>query len=240
MRNKKPMNRNAENEFVRSLPPQVATRRVVVGIDEAGRGALAGPLVVAAAVVDQHADIDAIKIKDSKKMTQKQREEAKEALTAENGGVLWFGESVLPHDVDAKNVRNSTLDGMAKLIERIVLFFCHNVDHNGVEFVFLVDGDADPFPFVTNEVVKSKIIHVRTVIKGDDTMLSIAVASILAKVCRDFQMTQADEEFPGYGFAQNKGYGTKKHMDALANLGPIPFFHRFSFAPVAAAAAAEQ
>ena len=186
---------------------------VFVGVDEAGRGCLAGPVVAAAVHVPF--DVPVISyVKDSKKMTEKAREKAYEEIV--NDDRIKIGVAcVEPPEIDEINILNATLKAMGVSISGV----------DGVK-VALVDGDKSPAKFVEGDV------NIKTVVKGDDTMYSIACASIVAKVTRDRLMKELHEKFPEYGFSSHKGYGTAVHVQALENHGPIPFVHRFSFEPV--------
>ncbi len=178
----------------------------VAGVDEAGRGPLAGPVVAAAVILDPHgipAGLD-----DSKKLSPARREHLFMLLqsTAEI--------SVAIADVrriDADNILQATLWAMAEAVDKL----------GQTPDLALVDGNQEP-PLGC---------FCKTIVKGDTLSLSIAAASIAAKVVRDKIMDELAREFPGYGWARNKGYGTREHVEALQKLGPTPH-HRRSFAPV--------
>lgn len=178
----------------------------VAGLDEAGCACLAGPVVAAAVILEPKRIPKGIN--DSKKMTA----EAREALYAEleRKARLAVGIADVGR-IDAENILNARLWAMARAVEAL-----------GLAPAFaLVDGNRAP----------PVACPARTVVGGDARSLSIAAASIVAKVTRDRLMRELDEECPGYGFARNKGYGTRDHYDALARLGPSAH-HRRSFGPV--------
>ena len=182
----------------------------IAGVDEVGRGCLAGP-VMAAAVVMPEVWTGTI-LKDSKKMTAKAREVAYYELmqVAEIGvGVVSVAE------IDVMRIGKASLLAMERAVQRLP----HKPD------IAWVDGNIAP----------NMDCAVKTFIRGDDLHQCISAASIVAKVLRDQWMQTMSAHFPEYGFAQNKGYGTKVHLEALTAHGPCRL-HRFSFAPVKQAA----
>ena len=176
----------------------------VAGVDEAGRGPLAGPVVAGAAILPEHLE-GLPGLNDSKQLTAAKREALFAALL-ERADVHCSVGIASTEEIDRLNILRATHLAMARAVEGLSLRpdFC------------LVDGLPVPH---------------RAIVKGDGRSLSIAAASVLAKVTRDRMMTEADAEFPQYGFAKHKGYGTKVHMEALRKHGPCPL-HRRSFAPV--------
>lgn len=184
---------------------------VLAGIDEAGRGPLAGPVVVAAVVLPHEAEIR-FSVHDSKALTERQRGELEEQLLS-SGKVRYAIAIRSSGRIDEVNILHATHEAMREVALAV------NAE------LALVDGLKVPdFPVAANFIVK-----------GDSTSASIAAASILAKTHRDRIMLELDAEYPGYGFAKHKGYGTAEHLAALRSLGPCPQ-HRMSFAPVRAAA----
>ncbi|API58052.1 ribonuclease HII [Tardibacter chloracetimidivorans] len=179
----------------------------VVGVDEAGRGPLAGPVVAAAVLLDPDCIPDGIN--DSKKLS----EIARARLHDELVGCARVGVGIASvEEIDSINILQASLLAMRRAVDAL--------DHAPV--MVLVDGNQKPkWPYPC-----------RPVIGGDALSLSIAAASIIAKVTRDRMMIGHDEAHPGYGWRTNKGYGTPEHLDALRRLGPTPL-HRRSFAPVA-------
>lgn len=190
-----------------------AYRRTICGVDEAGRGPLAGPVVVAAVVLDRANPIAGLA--DSKTLSADVREALYDAILA---SAVVSVVSVGPARIDAMNIRAATLWGM----RQAVMGLCPEVD------AALVDGRDVP-PGLT--------MRCRALIKGDARSASIAAASIVAKVTRDRIMTRLARSEPQYGFDRHKGYPTQAHRDALEVYGPTRH-HRMSFAPVRAAAAA--
>jgi len=185
----------------------------VVGVDEAGRGPLAGPVVAAAVVLDRRKVPKGID--DSKKLCAERRE----ALSIELRRKACVGVGISTvEEIDTLNIYWATMLAMERAVEALV-------ECLGAEpAMVLVDGNRLP-----------RWRHTATaIVSGDALCLSIAAASIIAKHERDRMMRDYDREHPGYGWASNKGYGTADHRDALTRLGPTPL-HRRSFAPVAQA-----
>ena len=188
----------------RSLHAQGHAR--IAGIDEAGRGPLAGPVVAAAVVLDPARVPQGLA--DSKALTAARREVLFEAILADaDVGVA----SVCHATIDAINIRQASLLAMCRALAALP---CR-------PDVALVDGNDPP----------DLPCAVQTIVKGDAHVASIAAASIVAKVMRDRLMRRLDALHPAYGFARNAGYSTARHLDALAREGPCAF-HRRSFAPV--------
>ena len=189
---------------------------VVVGVDEAGRGPLAGG-VYAAAVSLSIARAEALlagewsAVNDSKKLSEKRREALAETIKATDG-CKWCVASASPAEIDRLNILRSTHLAMRRAVEGLGL--------DG-KITILVDGLPVPgLPFPS-----------RNIVKGDAKSLLIAAASILAKTARDADCLRLEALYPGYGFARHKGYPTPEHLRALAKLGPCPE-HRRSFGPV--------
>jgi ribonuclease HII len=180
----------------------------VAGVDEVGRGPLAGPVVAAAVVLDSRCDWDGVN--DSKKLSPAAREAIYARVLQEARAFAWA--VVGPRTIDALNIRPASLEAMRRAIVRLPL----------APDLVLVDGN-DPVPGL--------LCRQRSVISGDALLLSVAAASVVAKVVRDRIMERLDRVWPDYGFARHKGYGTPEHLAALDHFGPCPL-HRFSFAPV--------
>lgn len=181
--------------------------KVVAGVDEAGRGPLAGPVVVAAVVFKPGSKIPVVD--DSKKLTAKQREELKE-LIINTPGVKYSVQTISAETIDKINILQATYLGMRKAVNAL----------QRVEFA-LIDGNSVPdFP-----------VPCQSIVKGDAKSASIAAASILAKTHRDELMTKHAKNYPEYGFENNSGYGTAEHLAALAKYGVSPI-HRKTFGPV--------
>ena len=191
---------------------------ILCGIDEAGRGALAGP-VCAAAVVLGDARIDGLA--DSKTLTERARHRLAEEirLRALAWGVGWS----LVEDIDRFNILRATLLAMRRAYEAAVTMLAIAAEGVAIDEA-LIDGDTAPDLPVPS----------RTIVRGDATVPAISAASILAKVARDAQMRRLAIKYPLYGFDRHKGYGTREHLLALSRHGPSPE-HRRSFRPVARA-----
>lgn len=179
---------------------------LVCGIDEAGRGPLAGP-VVAAAVILNHDDVPP-GLNDSKKLSEKKRD-ALYAMIMARAAVGIDLASV--EEIDTLNILQASLLAMTRA--------CANLP-SPPRFA-LIDGNRLP----------RLDIDARALVGGDARSLSIAAASIIAKVTRDAMMQEMETHHPGYGFGKHKGYGTAAHLDAISRLGPCPH-HRKSFAPI--------
>ena len=187
-----------------------AARGLVAGVDEAGRGPLAGPVVAAAVILDPAARIEGLG--DSKRIPAARREEL--CLEIRERALSCVVARVGVDVIDAVNILRATMRAMREAVLRL--------DPSPDEV--LVDGNrcpALPYP-------------ARAVVRGDSSIAAIGAASILAKVARDREMLEMDRRYPEYGFARHKGYGTRAHREALLRFGPSPI-HRASFAPVRAA-----
>ena len=180
---------------------------VIAGADEVGRGPLCGPVTAAAVVLDPGNLPDGLK--DSKKLTEKKR-------LILNDAILATADCSIAHvsveEIDQINILNAAMLAM----ERAVAGLTIAPDH------ILIDG---------NRIPKGLAQPAEAIVKGDARSMSIAAASIIAKVARDQIMADLAVEFPGYGWEKNAGYGTKQHMEALTRLGVTPH-HRRSFKPV--------
>ncbi len=181
----------------------------VAGVDEAGRGPLAGPVVAAAVILPEHLE-GLGGLNDSKKLSEAKREALFTALLKRDDVHCAVGVADV-EEIDRLNILKATHLAMARAVEALPVkaTYC------------LVDG----LP------VKGLPVEHRAIVKGDALSLSVAAASVLAKVTRDRMMIEADKRYPQYGFGKHKGYGTKAHMEALRRHGPCPL-HRRSFAPV--------
>lgn len=181
---------------------------LIAGIDEAGRGPLAGPVVAAAAILPERYRHKTLR--DSKQLTALQRERIYDELTA-NTDVLWAVAVVAVEEIDRINILRATHAAMRQAAAQLPA----QPDH------VLIDGlPVRPFP-----------IEQTALVEGDALSLSIAAASVIAKVTRDRLMLDYDREYPAYAFAQHKGYGTELHLTRLRQHGPCPI-HRRTFLPV--------
>ena len=178
--------------------------KYLAGVDEAGRGPLAGPVVAAAVVFSKNTFIKGVN--DSKQLTENQREDLYDKIISK---ALTYAVSVIDHDIiDEVNILNATLLGMQQAVDGLTI----------KPDLILVDG---------NRVFKSDVTVI-PIIKGDSKSFSIAAASILAKVTRDRLMKNLSEKYPDYLWEQNKGYPTKQHRDVIMKIGPSPL-HRKTF-----------
>jgi ribonuclease HII len=176
----------------------------IAGVDEAGRGPLAGPVVAAAVILAPDTGITGLN--DSKKLTSEKRSLLYEEIVFK-ARAYGLG-SATKSEIDRLNIHQATFLAMKRALKRLAF---------SPECI-LVDGFSIPeTPFVQ-----------KAIIGGDSLSLSIAAASVLAKVARDMMMQELDKQYPGYGFARNMGYGTEEHRHALNRLGPCPE-HRVSF-----------
>lgn len=179
-------------------------------MDEAGRGPLAGPVVVAAVVLHRDRPVDGLA--DSKRLATRTRTILADRIREAAAAVAVV--SLTPREIDDLNILRASLEGMRRAVAAL----------SPQPARVVVDGNQTP----------EMSCPCRAVVGGDATVPAVSAASILAKVARDQYMTELDARFPGYGFARNKGYPTREHLEALYRLGPCPE-HRRSFAPVRAA-----
>lgn len=177
---------------------------VLAGVDEAGRGPLAGPVFAAAVILDDDVIIEGID--DSKKLSEKKREELFNEICNKARAFSVF--SVDEKRIDEINILQATFEAMRGAVEGLSL---------EPDYVF-VDGNRSP---------GIEILH-ETVVKGDSKSMAVAAASVLAKVSRDRYITEIAKTYPGYGFEKHKGYGTKAHYEAIEKLGICPI-HRKTF-----------
>ncbi|MEE8265222.1 MAG: ribonuclease HII [Acidiferrobacterales bacterium] len=180
---------------------------LVAGVDEAGRGPLAGPVVAAAVILDAKRPIAGLA--DSKVLAPARRQVLAQAI--KQRALCWAVGRAEVADIDRLNILQASLLAMRRAVETLDI----------VPDLVLIDGNRAP----------SLACRVKTVIKGDATVPSVQAASILAKVARDAEMFTLDKAFPGYGFSRHKGYPTATHLLALAIFGVSPV-HRRSFGPV--------
>jgi ribonuclease HII len=179
----------------------------IAGVDEAGRGPLAGPVVVAAVILHPERPIDGLR--DSKKLNAARRESLYEQIR--EYALAWSTVAVSAAEIDRLNILQATLVGMQRAVDGLI----------PAPRLALVDGNRAP----------SLACAVQTLVGGDGLEPAISAASIVAKVTRDRIMVELHEQFPGYGFDLHKGYPTANHLERLAELGPCKE-HRRSFAPV--------
>jgi ribonuclease HII len=180
----------------------------IAGLDEVGRGPMFGPVVAAAVILPRNCPLDGLT--DSKKLSEKSRNVFDREIR--RNAIAWAIAAVDVETIDRINIRNASLLAMRMAVEQLPL----SPDY------LLIDGlDTIDWPCAQQAVVD-----------GDATSLSIAAASVLAKVHRDRLLVELDREYPGYGLARHKGYCSAEHLEALRRLGPTPL-HRKSYRPVA-------
>lgn len=177
---------------------------LIVGVDEVGRGSLAGPLFVCALILDPSFDHD--EIDDSKKLSKKKREQLNEIILKHV--IDYRIVEISPKRIDEINIYNATLEGMKLAINKL------KTKYKNILVDFMPIKGALSFAH------------------GDTKSLSIASASIVAKVARDIYMSELDKKYPHYHLKDNVGYGTKAHFDALLKYGPVEGLHRFSYKPI--------
>ena len=181
----------------------------VAGLDEAGRGPLAGPVVAAAVILPPGEEFSPLVI-DSKKLSPRRREEACAYLRGLPG--IRIGVGTIGHgEIDRINILQATMAAMKAALRML--------------------SPAPAFLLVDGLTIRGITIPQRKLIRGEDRSVSIAAASIIAKVTRDRMMAEYDREYPLYGFARHKGYGTREHIRALEKYGPCPL-HRRTFRPI--------
>lgn len=182
---------------------------IICGIDEAGRGPLAGPVVAAAVILDKSRQINGLN--DSKQLTERRREALAPLIRA--NAVAWGIGIATVEEIDAVNIRQANFLAMQRAVAQLAVS----------PTLALVDGnDPPPIP-----------CRVTCIVGGDALEPAISAASILAKTTRDAIMIELCAQYPGYGFSKHKGYGSAAHMEALRRLGPTPA-HRRTFGPVRA------
>ena len=182
-------------------------RQIIAGVDEAGRGPLAGPVVVAAVVLTAAGPIAGLD--DSKKLSRKRREELFPEIVKH--AAAWAVVEVGPQEIDSLNILQATMLGMKRAVEQL----------EPAPTLALIDGNRAP----------DLACEVHTIVQGDSLEPAISAASILAKVSRDRMMREWHDSYPQYRFDRHKGYPTAEHLELLCRHGPCPI-HRRSFSPV--------
>lgn len=186
-------------------------QEIVLGIDEAGRGPLAGPVVAAGVVLNPESPIAGLG--DSKKLSEKKRDELYKQI--ENRALFVYKCAIDPPTIDRINILEATFMAMAQVIS--------TAKQQIKPDLVLIDGNKT--------VPHQDDIKQVSIIKGDTSVECIMAASIIAKVYRDSLMRDLHQKYPDYSFDQHKGYGTKSHIEAILKFGPCPM-HRYSFAPI--------
>jgi len=186
----------------------------IIGVDEAGRGPLVGNVVAAAVIFPANFHIEGLT--DSKKLTEKKREDFYLQITNQS---FWSVGEASSIEIDQINILQATMLAMKRAINNLQ----HQLLSQNKDEVFrvLVDGNRCP-----------EVDNCHAIVKGDLTEPVISAASVIAKVTRDRQMKELDLRYPEYGFKKHKGYGTKEHLIALSKHGPIDGHHRSTFAPI--------
>ena len=187
------------------LLPYLEKGRIECGVDEAGRGCLAGPVFAAAVILPESFSNELLN--DSKQLTEKQRYALRPIIEAE--AVAYAVGVVFPDEIDRINILNASFLAMTRAVESLSI----KPEH------LLIDG---------NKFKSKLLIPFTTIVKGDGKMMSIAAASVLAKTYRDDYMNKIAEEYPQYDWLENKGYPTAKHRDAIIKHGITPY-HRLTF-----------
>jgi ribonuclease HII len=185
----------------------------IAGVDEVGRGPLVGDVVTAAVILDPDNPIEGLA--DSKKLSEKKRTIFAEQI--KEHAIAWAIGRATPEEIDTLNILHATMLAMQRAVQAL------NVEPDYV----LVDGNRCPTFLSVNGTIATE-----AVVKGDDRVVEISAASILAKVARDEEMIALDKQYPEYGFAKHKGYPTKEHMDKIIEHGVLDCY-RASFKPVA-------
>lgn len=216
-----------ETTFEKEKERRLLGHECIIGIDEVGRGPLAGPVVAAAAyyknssfVIPENLEKEFSLIRDSKTLSNKQREKIFEMIKE----CFHVGIGIVNAEtIDRVNILQASFLAMKGAIASLRKQLTMNDEQGTKESLYcLIDG---------NQLIPNCSYPQECVIGGDGIVKSIAAASIIAKVTRDRMMDKFDREYPGYGFADHKGYGTKEHLDALRRIGPCPI-HRKTFRPV--------
>ena len=187
---------------------------IIIGVDEAGRGPLVGSVVAAAVAFPVNFQIDGLT--DSKKLSEKKREELYAQITTK---CYWASAESSSIEIDEVNILQATMMAMRRAINGLQQQLISQTQVQS--FKVLVDGNRCP-----------DVENCEAIIKGDLIEPVISAASIIAKVTRDRQMKELDQIYPEYGFSRHKGYGTKEHLEALSRHGPIDGQHRFTFSSV--------
>ena len=181
---------------------------LIAGVDEAGRGPLAGAVYAAAVILDPNEPIEGLR--DSKKLTEKERERL--AVEIKEKAIAWSVADATVEEIEEMNILKATMLAMRRAVLGLAV----------EPKLVLVDGNRLPeLPYPANAIVK-----------GDDKIAAISAASIIAKTTRDHRMMELEELYPGYGFAKHKGYGVEAHIAAITKLGVCPE-HRKTFEPIA-------
>ncbi len=196
----------------------VPAAQLIIGVDEAGRGPLAGPVTASAVIL--HPERPIAGLDDSKKLSEKRRDEL--APLIREHALCWAVAHAEVAEIDAINILQATMLAMSRALQSLQVPQSHR------HMPLHVQIDGNKLPRLDN---LSYVCTAEAIVDGDALVPAISAASILAKTTRDALIVQLDQQYPGYGLAVHKGYGTARHLQALHALGPSPI-HRRSFAPV--------
>ena len=206
---------------------QFPTTNYEIGVDEAGRGPIAGDVFAAAVILDSANKIDGLK--DSKKLSEKKRNALAEEIKQK---ALFFAIARANlEEILRLNILWAAMLAMQRAVQSVILQSLEKNDHS--QFLVQVDGNKQPdfSDFVKSQQNQNLQLQTQTIVKGDALFANIAAASILAKTARDAEMCELDKQFPQYQFAKHKGYPTPKHLELVKTFGVSPI-HRIGFAPI--------
>lgn len=206
---------------------QFPTTNYEIGVDEAGRGPIAGDVFAAAVILDSANKIDGLK--DSKKLSEKKRNTLAEEIKQK---ALFFAIARANlEEILRLNILWAAMLAMQRAVQSVILQSLEKNDHS--QFLVQIDGNKQPdfSDFVTSQQNQNLQLQTQTIVKGDALFANIAAASILAKTARDAEMCELDKQFPQYQFAKHKGYPTPKHLELVKTFGVSPI-HRIGFAPI--------
>lgn len=206
---------------------QFPTTNYEIGVDEAGRGPIAGDVFAAAVILDSANKIDGLK--DSKKLSEKKRNALAEEIKQK---ALFFAIARANlEEILRLNILWAAMLAMQRAVQSVILQSLEKNEHS--QFLVQIDGNKQPdfSDFVKSQQNQNLQLQTQTIVKGDALFANIAAASILAKTARDAEMCELDKQFPQYQFAKHKGYPTPKHLELVKTFGVSPI-HRIGFAPI--------
>lgn len=206
---------------------QFPTTNYEIGVDEAGRGPIAGDVFAAAVILDSANKIDGLN--DSKKLSEKKRNALAEEIKQK---ALFFAIARANlEEILRLNILWAAMLAMQRAVQSVILQSLEKNDHS--QFLVQIDGNKQPdfSGFVKSQQNQNLQLQTQTIVKGDALFANIAAASILAKTARDAEMCELDKQFPQYQFAKHKGYPTPKHLELVKTFGVSPI-HRIGFAPI--------
>ena len=206
---------------------QFPTTNYEIGVDEAGRGPIAGDVFAAAVILDSANKIDGLN--DSKKLSEKKRNALAEEIKQK---ALFFAITRANlEEILRLNILWAAMLAMQRAVQSVILQSLEKNDHS--QFLVQIDGNKQPdfSDFVKSQQNQNLQLQTQTIVKGDALFANIAAASILAKTARDAEMCELDKQFPQYQFAKHKGYPTPKHLELVKTFGVSPI-HRIGFAPI--------